>query len=295
VGSIYKTEKVRQQVIEMTKKFRGQISGEIRDHYLDTSFGKTYVLETGEPSLPTIVVLHGGMTNHAFILYFLRELIGKYRIICPDIPGHAGYSTEDRIDPGTDDFGYWLVEILDQLEVFSADFVGTSYGGFVTNRVIAVAPQRVRSATLIVPGGIVGMSTLNLVRHVIVWQTLYAALGFETFFQRIMNAFFTDCPDVDVKEFFRMTLTGMKVDTRQMKLSSVEECNSFDRPVYVIASEHDVVFNCNALRARVKHLYPHAIFEVLKGSRHSPSIKPENLANLNAKVIKFLDASKGNS
>ncbi len=73
MGSIYKTAKVRQQVIEMTEKFRGQISGEIRDHYLDTSFGKTYVLESGEPSLPTIVVLHGGMTNHAFILYFLID------------------------------------------------------------------------------------------------------------------------------------------------------------------------------------------------------------------------------
>ncbi|HIF24435.1 MAG TPA: hypothetical protein EYQ27_21655 [Gemmatimonadetes bacterium] len=47
------------------------------------------------PSQQTVVALHGGMTNHAFIILdFLRGLVGKYHIICPDFPGHAGYSAE---------------------------------------------------------------------------------------------------------------------------------------------------------------------------------------------------------
>ena len=133
------------------------------------------------------------------------------------------------------------------------------------------------------------MSGFNLFRHVLVWQALYAATGIEKCFQKIMDAFFTDCPDEQVKEFFRLTLTGMRMDTRQMKLSTKAECRSFDRPVHVIASEHDVVFNCKALKARVSELYQQATFDILDGSKHSPSIKIENLKSLNAKVIEFLE------
>ena len=148
------------------------------------------------------------------------------------------------------------------------------------------------SAVLIVPGGIVGMSGFNLFRHVLVWQMLYAMTGIEKCFQKIMDAFFTDCPDERVEEFFRLTLTGMRMDTRQMKLLTKNECGSFDRPVHIIASEHDVVFNCKALKARVTELYPHATFDILEGSKHSPSIEPEKIESLNAKVIGFLEQAR---
>lgn len=286
---LYKNADTKLQVMAITRKLRGHILGEIRDHYLATSYGETYVMESGDASLPTVIVLHGGMTNHAFIMYFLRELVGRFHVICPDMPGHAGFSTEARIDPRGDGFGHWLIEVMDALGIESADFVGTSYGGFVANRVIALAPERVRKAALIVPAGIIGMSRVSLVRHMLGWQIAYAVTGFEFFFRKLMDAFFTDYDDVDVREFFRLTLTGMRIDTRQMKLSSPEQCRSFDRPVYVIGSERDVVFNCKALQARVGELYPHARFDILQGSKHSPSIKEENLASLNGKIIRFLE------
>lgn len=287
---LYKDANTKLQVMAITQKLRGRIKGEIRDHYIATSYGETYVMESGDSSLPTVVVLHGGMTNHAFIMYFLAELIGRFHVICPDMPGHAGFSTEARIDPRGDGFGHWLIEVMDTLGIESADFVGTSYGGFVANRVIALAPERVRKAALIVPAGIIGMSSISLIRHMLGWQIAYAVTGFEFFFRKLMDAFFTDYANADVREFFRLTLTGMRIDTRQMKLSSPEDCSSFIRPIYVIGSECDVVFNCKALQARVGELYPHARFDVLQDSKHSPSIEEENLRSLNDRVIRFLES-----
>ena len=286
---LYKNEATRVRTRELTDHFRTFVDGPTRDHMVETGHGRTYVLEAGDPALRTVVVLHGGMTNHAFILFFLRELVGRYHIVCPDLPGHAGLSTEQRIDPRGDDYGHWMLEVLDGLDVASADFVGTSYGGFVTNRVIALAPQRVRSAVLLVPAGIVGMPMLKLMRHMVVWQLLYAVTGAESFFRRIMDALFTDYEVDEVTEFFRLALTGMNIDTRPMKTSSLAECEAFEAPMLVIGAEEDVIFDPVQLGARVSELYPHAKYEVLAGSKHSPSLREPELLALNARVIAFLE------
>jgi pimeloyl-ACP methyl ester carboxylesterase len=163
----------------------------------------------------------------------------------------------------------------------------------VANRVIALAPERVDKVALIVPAGIVGMSGFNLFRRVAIPQFMYAMTKREAYFQDIMAAFFTDCDDSDIERFFKLTLTGMNLDARQMKLSSLDDTRGFTNPVHVIAAEHDVVFDCRKLEAQVSTLYPHASFEVLKDSKHSPSFKPDNLKMLNDKVIEFLDKESG--
>ncbi len=287
--SVYKTPQIKQKVGALTKKFRSHIKEDIKDHYLETSYGKTYVAEIGDSLKQTVVILHGGMTNHAFILYFLRNLIGKYHIICPDMPRHAGYSTEQPIDPRGDDYGHWAIEILDKLNIKEAAFVGTSYGGFVANRVIALAPERVKKAVLIVPAGIVGMSNFSLFRYILLWQILYTLTGSEMFFRKIMDVIFTDCPDKDVEDFFRLTLTGIRMDARPMKLSSKDDTSGFDKPIYIIAAEDDIIFDCKALKTKVESLYPHARFDLLAGSKHSPSITTESIDNLNVKIIEFLE------
>lgn len=178
---------------------------------------------------------------------------------------------------------------MDELGVASASYVGISYGGFVAGRLIAVAPERVRRTLLLVPG-VVGMHMARPVMHMLVWQVLYGVTGMDRFFRRMMDGLFTDYDD-DVREFFRVVMTQMRIDRRQMKLSTPEECRSFEGPLFVIGAENNVIFNCDALRARVGELYPHAVFHELKGSMHSPSVQPRSIRILNLLIADLLVAS----
>ncbi len=111
----YKNASAKVNVRRITEQFRGSIDGKITDYCAETKFGRTYVLEVGDRSKQTVVLLHGGGTNHALVLFLLRGLVGRYHILCPDLPGHAGFSAETRIDPRGDDFGHWLDQTLAEL------------------------------------------------------------------------------------------------------------------------------------------------------------------------------------
>lgn len=66
--ALCRNDEAKVQMIEIANRMRAFFQCEIRDHRIATTHGETYVLELGDRSLPTVVVLHGGMTNHAFVL-----------------------------------------------------------------------------------------------------------------------------------------------------------------------------------------------------------------------------------
>lgn len=176
MSQVYKSTQVKEKLRAVTERMREEIPGEKTDHYIQTSFGDTYVLEMGDPSQETLVLSHGAMTNHAVILSVMRHLVGRYHLIIPDLPGHAGWSTERHLDPMGDDYGRWLLEVLDAFKIDSCHFTGLSYGCFVANRLIALAPDRVNWAFFMVPAGFILLSAWTVIKHFLLWVIL---LGIE--------------------------------------------------------------------------------------------------------------------
>jgi pimeloyl-ACP methyl ester carboxylesterase len=109
--------------------------------------------EAGEPSKPTLLLLHGFPTSSHMFRDLITELADEYHLVAPDYPGY-GFSAM----PTVDEFDYSFENIAKLMENF-VDVVGIDrfslylmdYGAPIGFRIAANQPDRIES--LIVQNG----------------------------------------------------------------------------------------------------------------------------------------------
>ncbi len=102
---------------------------------------------TGSPP-PAILLVHGSPGDNGEVSELARILGARYRAVAPDLPG-AGGSSWDVPDYSNRAHARYLLQLMDSLGIQQAHLVGFSMGGGVVLQMQAIAPERVRSLTLL--------------------------------------------------------------------------------------------------------------------------------------------------
>lgn len=123
--------------------------------YVETTFGRTFILEAGKSDRPPMVLLHGSCSNNAAWLGDLSALSREYHAFAVDIPGEPGNSEEYRLNLQSDEYSRWLAEVLDALALKKAILVGNSLGGWLALQFTAAHPERVQALILLAAAGLV--------------------------------------------------------------------------------------------------------------------------------------------
>jgi pimeloyl-ACP methyl ester carboxylesterase len=121
------------------------------DHRLAISDGLRLHLRDypGNKAEPPLLCLHGLTRNGRDFAELAERYSGTWRVLVLDFRGR-GESDYDpvpgRYTPLT--YARDVLQVLDQLDIAQAVFVGTSLGGLVTMTVAALAPQRIAASIL---------------------------------------------------------------------------------------------------------------------------------------------------
>jgi pimeloyl-ACP methyl ester carboxylesterase len=109
-------------------------------HYRDYS---------GGDGKPPLLCLHGLTRNARDFADFAERYSPRFRVIVPEFRGR-GMSERDPLPARYMPLSYVgdVIELLDDLGIERAVFVGTSLGGLVTMAIAAMAPQRIAAAIL---------------------------------------------------------------------------------------------------------------------------------------------------
>lgn len=103
----------------------------------------------GNPERPPLLCLHGLTRNSRDFEAFAASYAGRFRVIAVDFRGR-GRSERDpqpsRYVPLT--YAADILQLLDELKIGRALFVGTSLGGLVTMLVAGIQPHRIAGAIL---------------------------------------------------------------------------------------------------------------------------------------------------
>lgn len=110
------------------------------------------------PDAPVVVLLQGSPGNHQDFRRFAPKLARQYRVIAPDLPGF-GSSSHNIPDYSNRAHACYVLELLDQLHVQSAHFLGFSMGGGVVLNIADIAPERVESLVML---SAIGVQELEL-------------------------------------------------------------------------------------------------------------------------------------
>lgn len=132
-------------------------------HLIETRFGQTHVWghRATQIAKETLVFLPGARTCGLFwdLDHVLAPLKADYDIWIPDVNGQPGLSAGVCPDIATTDYGDWLKEVFEALNISKATVIGASQGALIGIKFFIQAPQRVKQLVLMNPGGIQAFST----------------------------------------------------------------------------------------------------------------------------------------
>ncbi len=257
--SVFKTEagrdKVRAYYHNVLSRFPfGQ-------QYVDTGYGKTFLLTAGNPENEPVILLHGSGSNSAFWFPEMMALSGQYRVYAADIPGEAGNSSEYRPDLYTNDFALWMKDVLDALGISRAIIIGNSLGGWMALKFATVYPERVSHLVLIAASGLAPIrpSFLQAVMHA------QQADGTVNVTQEILGD--QNIPK-EVLDFMNLIAESYN-PIQELPLFSDEQLKRLCMPVLFIDGEEDAIIDAHGSMKRLKSLVPSAQTLLMPGCGHA--------------------------
>lgn len=110
-----------------------------------------YLLTGSGPE--TVLLVHGFGGDLDNWLFNQEPLAEAFRVLSLDLPGH-GQSSKAPVVTALTDYASTITQLLDHLHFESVHAVGHSMGGAIVQKLAQLAPERVRSLTLIASAGL---------------------------------------------------------------------------------------------------------------------------------------------
>ena len=163
--SAFRSDDARAAYVELYEASLAASTVPVTESDVETSFGRTHVLQAGDPSRPALVALHGLEISSTMWLPLLPLLAARYRVTMVDTVDEVGKSIATEPTTESADLVAWLDETLRAIEIQRSAVVAASRGAWVATHYATAFPERVERLALVCPVGIAtGLSFSFLVR-----------------------------------------------------------------------------------------------------------------------------------
>lgn len=284
---IYKSEIGKEKSLQLYDKQIKKLDSEYNDIYVDTSFGKTHLIEIGNKNGKPLLVFHGGNSTTSYNLLAFRFLLNDFHIYAVDTIGHPGKSDEVCLSARNYDYGKWAAEVITQIGYKKINCIGISFGGGILAKLMCVAPNKVKKEVLIVPSGINNAFPISsakmmipLIKYLITKDQKYIKQT------ALYMSVSEDVLDGDTMETIKDSFDNVKTKAGMPTNVSKKLMQQFKAPALVIASEKDLLFPARKVLPRAKQLIQNCEVRKLKGSGHM-HILPQAEKEL---IIDFLNS-----
>jgi pimeloyl-ACP methyl ester carboxylesterase len=285
--SIYRTAAGEAEIHAVYDRQLARLGLPFESRFVPTRFGQSHVLELGPEAASPVVVLQGGNTTSPLTLGWLRPLVGSFRLYAPDAIGHPGKSAPVRLSPHDGSYGQWLIEVLDALGLERPPVLAGSYGAGILLRAAVHAPDRVSKAVLLIPSGLVSITSGTML-YMLWWMALYRLAPSRSRLERLLWPICKDEPiDEELLEITEAVFRHVRIEVEMPRNVTRQELAPFQAPVLVLAAERDGLFPAGKVIQRAREVIPNlAAAEVFPGATHY--LPPRYHPQLNERCERFL-------
>lgn len=234
----------------------------LTQRYVDTSFGKTFVLEAGNDENPAVILLHGSCSNSAAWLGDIPVLASKFHVFAVDILGEAGNSEENRLDINSNGYPQWLNELMNMLNIKQSVIMGNSMGGCLALHFAAAYPQRILALVLLAPSGIIPPKQSFLD------QTAGIVSNAENAASVNDSVLGDEAIPKEVREFMNLIMENFNPLTGALPVLTDEQMRALVMPVLLIAGTNDATMDTVKASKRLSLLVPHAKTQLIENGSH---------------------------
>lgn len=267
--SIYKSKSAKAAVIALYDRQVKELNIPYGDIYVQTSFGRTHLIECGDNKKPPLLVFHGGNATSAYNLKYCDFLLPHFHIYAVDTIGHPGKSAETSLSPFNQDYGKWVKEVIEKLGYDQIACFGGSFGAGILVKAMCAAPERISKSVLLVPSAIKNAPSLKSM-NMMFPMCMYRITRQEKWFVKCILPM-----TVKEKYISKDILITAKSSIDHVKIKSIMPQNEkagalrkYKNPVLVMAAEKDCLFPARGVLQRAKKVWPQGRYYLLKDRGH---------------------------
>jgi pimeloyl-ACP methyl ester carboxylesterase len=278
VANIYKSEAGRRAIEAQYRRFIERWPGAHEQRTVATRHGNTFVVVSGNPSAPPLVLFHGSGSNSASWMRDAPVWAQHHRVYAVDMIGEPGLSAPSRPPLASSAYAEWLDDVWDALGLQTASVVGISLGGWLALDFAMRRPHRVTSLSLIAPAGI-GAQNRGLLLKVGLLR-LFGTRGLLKSLELVSGR--RDPLPKPLVDALLLVFRNYRPRMERIPRFSDADLSGLTMPVQVIVGADDAMVNSQETRARVQRCVRHASVVYLEGAGHF--LPPQTAA-----VAAFLD------
>ena len=266
--TIYKSERGKEEILNLYDSQLSRLTIPWKDIYVDTSFGKTHIVETGNELGEPLLFFHGGNSTSAYTLLTLDFIMEDFHIYAVDTIGHPGKSAEISLSPKNYDYGKWAGELIDKLGYESMCLFGGSFGAGII-ATMCVVPDKIKRVVIYVPSGIKNAPAVNSFKMMIP-MIMFWITGKDKWLKKVFLPLAITEENItdDILETARLSILHSKVKTGMPSNVDEELMNKCNAPTLVMAAEKDCLFPGYGVIERAKQIIPNCETYLLKGRGH---------------------------
>lgn len=285
MSSIYKTPAGRRNTLDLYDAQLRKLERPCSDLYVETSYGKTHLIRTGNPRGTPLLVFHGGNSTTAYNLLLCRFLLDDFCLYAVDLMGHPGRSDERVLPAWGYAYGRWASEVIRKLGFGRIRCYGNSFGAGVLAKLLCTAPELVERCVLEVPSGIGNAFPISSARMMLPLLR-YLKTGEEQYLVEtaLFMALERSVIDGNTMDILKNSFEDVKTKIRMPTNVSGRRLRKCGAPVLVMAGTRDCMFPAKKVLGRARRFLPHCTGYALEGRGHMHMLTEEE----QRMVIQFL-------
>ncbi|NOW82499.1 pimeloyl-ACP methyl ester carboxylesterase [Clostridium beijerinckii] len=264
MGKVFKTNEGKNDVIKFYDKFLQKLALSYEKFYVDTKYGKTFIIASGEKSNPPLILLHGSGMNSVMWLRDIKEYSKTYRVYAIDMLGEPGKSDENRPSLSGSSYAEWLKEVFENLSVERANIIGISLGAWLAIKFSVSYPEMASKLVLLCPSG-VGPQKKSFIFKAIAYGIL-GEKGIDKLYYKVNG---NQSISEEMLKYQKLIGKSFNYRKETIPVFSDNELKILTMPIVLFVGAKDIMLHSNKTARRLGNLLPHAQINILPKAGHS--------------------------
>lgn len=266
--SLFKTEKGKKEILSLYNGKLDELNIEFEYLKVNTTFGDTNIIATGNPSNPPIIIVHGSNGCAPIALETYPNLNKFFRVYAVDVLAQPNKSAESRLNMKDESYGKWMDEVINHLKIDNVTLAGFSFGGLVILKTLEFNESRIKEVFLSSPAYIVNGNPLKALFKVFIPMKKYMKTKKQKYVEKVLSELFTERDEFAI-EYLSKVFLEFEMDFTPVPVIDSRKAKAIKTPITIFAAQKDILFPGKKMIKRASKIFPSLKkSKLLENSKH---------------------------